>query len=272
MTNTLESQRVHLAFGREGLDVDLPPGHTYQILECPAIAGLPDPTAAIEQAMACPVAGPALVDLARGKKSAAISVCDITRPVPNPVVLPPLLRALQEAGVPKDGIRILIATGLHRVATEAEIRQIVGPEVYGQIEVLNHDARIAEQHRFLGTTRSGTPVRIDERFLAADLHLSLGFIEPHLMLGYSGGRKLVAPGLAFEGTIKEIHSSRFMRDPRATEAWIDDNPLHAELLEIARMARHDFIVDVTLNRQRQISGVFAGAAEAAHSAGRQLGS
>ena len=109
---------------------------------------------------------------------------------------------------------------------------------------------------------------IDERFAAADLHITLGFIEPHLMLGYSGGRKLIAPGLAAQETIKVLHSPKFMRDVRAVEGSIEDNPLHRELLEIARMARHDFIVDVALARDRSIAGVFAGDPEqAAHRSG-----
>jgi|KBSSwiStaDraftv2_1062776.scaffolds.fasta_scaffold51416_3 nickel-dependent lactate racemase len=259
--------RVQLAFGRQGLELDLPDTHEYSVLQCPSITPLADPVASIEAALDRPVAGPSLEALAAGKHTAAISVCDITRPAPNPVILPPLLRRLQAAGIPKDGIRILIATGLHRAATPAEIRQIVGEETATNFEVLNHDARNAAQHRRLGTTRSGTPVFVDERFISADLHLSLGFIEPHLMLGFSGGRKLVAPGLAAEATIKELHSSRFMRDPRAREGSIGDNPLHAELLEIARMARHDFIVDVSLTRERKIAAVFAGEPEAAHKAG-----
>src|SRR5208337_5384224 len=102
--------------------------------------------------------------------------------------------------------------------------------------------------RSLGNTASGTPVFIDERFLSADLHFTLGFIEPHLMLGFSGGRKLIAPGLAAEATIKVLHSPKFMRDPRAVEGSIEHNPLHRELLEIAGMARHDFMVDVALAR------------------------
>jgi len=259
--------RVELSFGREGLPVNLPAGFEYQLLECPSTAALPDPVAAIEAALVRPVAGPSLAELAAGKRTAAISVCDITRPAPNPVVLPPLIRALEAAGIPKFSTRILIATGLHRAATDAEIRQIVGPEIYGQVEVLNHDARNSAQHRSLGSTRSGTAVWIDERFMAADLHITLGFIEPHLMLGFSGGRKLVAPGLAAEATIKRLHSPYFMRDARAREGSIDDNPLHAELLEIARMARQDFIIDVSLTRDRQISGVFAGEPVAAHRAG-----
>jgi len=259
--------RASLAFGRHGLEIDLPDTHEYSVLQCPSIAALANPVASIEAALDRPVAGPSLATLATGKLSAAISVCDITRPAPNPVVLPPLLKRLQAAGIPKDKIRILIATGLHRAATPAEIRHIVGEETAANFEVLNHDARNAAQHRRIGTTNSGTPVFVDERFLEADLHLSLGFIEPHLMLGFSGGRKLVAPGLAAEATIKELHSSRFMRDPRAREGSIDDNPLHAELLEIARMARHDFIIDVSLTRDRKIAAVFAGEPEASHRAG-----
>src|SRR6478609_4917635 len=111
--------RVELSFGREGLPVNLPAGFEYQLLECPSTAALPDPVAAIEAALVRPVAGPSLAELAAGKRTAAISVCDITRPAPNPVVLPPLIRALEAAGIPLENIRILIATGLHRAATDA---------------------------------------------------------------------------------------------------------------------------------------------------------
>src|SRR4029077_14550261 len=123
------------------------------------------------------------------------------------------------------------------------------------------------EHRHLGSTASGTPVYIDERFVAADLHITLGFIEPHLMLGYSGGRKLIAPGLAAQETIKVLHSPKFMRDARAVEGSIEDNPLHRELLEIARLARHDFIVDVALAPDRSIAAVLPGDPELAHRRG-----
>ena len=261
--------QVRLSFGREGLAVNLPGGFEYKVLDVPPIPALADPVAAIEAALDRPTAGPGLEMLAAGKRSAAISVCDITRPAPNPVTLPPLLRRLERAGVPREGIRIMIATGLHRGATESEIRHIVGEDIASKYSVLNHDARNMGQHRFLGTSKSGTPVWIDERFLGADLHLTLGFIEPHLMLGFSGGRKLVAPGLAGEATIKELHSSRFIRDARSHEGNIEGNPLHAELLEIARMARQDFMLDVSLNRERGITAVFTGEPEAAHRAGME---
>lgn len=262
--------RVHFAFGKSGLDLNLPSGFEYKLLEARSASPLADATAAIEAALDAPFSGPSLTELAGGRRTAAISVCDITRPVPNRIVLPPLLTRLQQAGIRRNDISILIATGLHRPATESEIAEILGPEIFGTVEVLNHDARNLDEHRHLGQTASGTPVHIDERFMRADLHITLGFIEPHLMLGFSGGRKLIAPGLAAQQTIKVIHSPKFMRDPRATEGSIEDNPLHQELLEIARMARHDFMVDVALTRDRRIAGVFAGHPEKAHAAGMQF--
>jgi len=267
--------RVDFAFGRTGLIVDLPTGFRYQILEARSARPLADAVSAVEAALDSPIGSRPLEELARGRESAAISVCDITRPAPNPIVLPPTLHRLERAGIPPERITILIATGLHRPATEAEIREICGDSVAGRYRVVNHNARALAEHRHLGTTASGTPVYIDERFVSADVHITLGFIEPHLMLGYSGARKLIAPGLAAQETIKVLHSPKFMRDARAVEGSIEDNPLHRELLEIARMARHDFVVDVALGRggpgspgnARPICAVFAGDPVAAHRRG-----
>lgn len=263
--------RVDVAFGKSGLTVELPPHLQYQILESRAARALPDSIAAVEAALDSPIGVPPLVEVARGRHSVAISVCDITRPAPNRLVLPPVLKRLEQGGISRDNITILTATGLHRPSTEAEIREICGETVAQQIRVVNHNARNLDEHSYLGTTTSGTPVYIDERFVSADLHITLGFIEPHLMLGFSGGRKLVAPGLAAQETIKVLHSPKFMRDARAVEGSIEDNPLHRELLEIARMAHHDFVVDVALGRgapgARPICAVFAGDPVAAHRRG-----
>jgi len=262
---------MDFAFGKEGLRLHLPSGFDYRILEPRSATPLAGADAAIARALDAPMGCAALRDLARGRKSAAISVCDITRPVPNRVTLPHILERLDAAGIERAQVTILIATGLHRPATEAEIREIVGDEIASTVRVVNHHARELHEHRALGNTASGTPVFIDERFVSADLHITLGFIEPHLMLGFSGGRKLIAPGLAAQETIKVLHSSKFMRDARACEGSIQDNPLHHELLEIARMARHDFLLDVTLGPgkpgARPITGVFAGDPVQAHAAG-----
>ena len=261
------SRILKLAFARQGAEIELPDGFDYVVIDARSAAPLEDQAGAIERALARPIDSPPIGELARGKRAAAISVCDITRPAPNRIVLPPLLGRLEEAGIDRSRITILIATGLHRPATPAEIREIVGPEIAAAYRVENHDARELAHHRYLGTTASGTPAWIDERFVSADLRITLGFIEPHLMAGYSGGRKLVVPGLAAQETIKVIHSPRFMREPRAIEGSIGDNPLHRELLRIAAMAGHQFIVDVALARDRGIAGVFAGDPVRAHARG-----
>ncbi len=259
--------KTQFAFGKTGIEISLPDGFEYQFIKSRTAPALADAQSAIAAALDNPIGCKPLSAMAAGKKSAAISVCDITRPAPNSVTLPPLLARLHQAGIPVEGITILIATGLHRPATAQEIERIVGPKIASTYRIVNHDARALAQHRSLGSTRRGTPVYIDERFVAADLHITLGFIEQHLMLGFSGGRKLIAPGIAAQETIKVIHSPSFMREPLAIEGSIANNPLHAELLEIAAMARHDFLLDVTLTQSRKISAVFAGDPVAAHAAG-----
>ena len=264
--------RLDFAFGKNGLTLEFPPGFEYLTLEARAAKPLTGASAELGRALDDPIDCPPLAELAGASASAAISVCDITRPAPNRLTLPPLLERLASSGIAAHNTRILIATGLHRAATREEILEILGPGIAAKYPVFNHDARNLAEHRFLGTTSTGTPVHIDERFVSADLRISLGFIEPHLMLGFSGGRKLVAPGLAAQETIKVLHSPKFMRDPLAVEGSIEQNPLHRELLEIARMAGHRFILDVALapgleDGARRIAGVFAGDPVAAHRKG-----
>jgi nickel-dependent lactate racemase len=259
--------KTHFAFGKNGIDVEIPEGFDCQVVRSRAAQALNNVAGALEAALDHPIHSEPLEKLAAGKRTAAISVCDITRPAPNRITLPPLLKRLHAAGIPKEGVTILIATGLHRAATKEELDIILGAEIAATYRVASHDARDFAAHRSVGTTRRGTPVFVDERFVAADLHITLGFIEPHLMLGFSGGRKLIVPGIAAQETIKVIHSPRFMREPRSTEGSIEGNPLHEELLEAAALARHDFILDVTLTQEREISGVFTGNPVKAHAAG-----
>ena len=259
--------KVNFSFGKDGIDVTVPDSFQTNVIHSRTGEALGDEAAALAHALDNPIGCAPLKELAAGKKTVAISVCDITRPAPNRVTLPPILERLHSAEIPAEAITILIATGLHRGATEDEIDTIVGPEIARKYKIVSHDAKALHEHRYLGETGRGTPVYIDERFVSADLHITLGFIEQHLMLGFSGARKLIAPGLAAQQTIKVIHSPRFMRELKATEGSISDNPLHAELLEIARMAGHDFALDVTLTHDRHISGVFAGAPVKSHAAG-----
>lgn len=264
--------RVKFAFGKSGLLLDLPEGFRYHVMNAPSAHPLTDPIAVIGDALDRPIGSLPLAELAAGKTSASIVVGDITRPVPNREILPSILARLEAAGIPRDKITILIATGLHRPASEAEIREICGEDIAGGYRVVSHNAWELSEHRHLGKTESGVPVSIDTRFVSADLRITVGFIEPHLILGYSGGINVVAPGLAAAETIRALHSPKFTRDEFVTEGSIQCNPIHRELLTISRMAHHDFMIDVSLTREqkggsRAITGVFAGTPVEAHQKG-----
>ena len=256
-----------VAFGKNGLKLHLPDGPRYEVLRAHSADPIQNVRQALDAALDSPIGSASLSELAAGRKTAAISVCDITRPAPNQTTLPPILERLHAAGMKPEDITLCIATGLHREATKSELNTILGPEIASKYPIFNHDAKVREDHSYLGDTSRGTPVWISNRFLDADLHITLGFIEQHLMLGFSGGRKLIAPGLAAQETIKVIHSPRFMREALAVEGSIDNNPIHADLLEIAKMAGHHFMLDVTLTPSREISGIFAGNPVQAHAAG-----
>ena len=258
---------VQLAFDRDGAVVNLPRSLRAEVLIPRFAEGLADEDGTLAAAVEDPIGCPALREMARGKRSAAIAVCDITRPAPNKKVLPHVIRALEEGGMAPRRIEILIATGLHREATTAELEEILGAAVLERHPVHSHRAREIDEQVFLGETSGGTQAFVDRRFVEADLHVTLGFIEPHLMAGFSGGRKLISIGLAGERTIKRLHSPLYMRDAQATEGCFPDNPLHRELLEIAAMADHDFMVDVALTDARAIAAVFAGEPVAAHARG-----
>src|SRR5258708_14549539 len=159
-SSTMGVMQIDLAFGKTGITVDLPERFRYRVLEARTAAPLRDWQGALEAAFDRPIGAPGLADLARGKRSAAISVCDITRPAPNRLTLPAVLRRLERGGIPREGITILIATGLHRAATGSEIREICGDEIAAAYRVVNHDARNLSSHRLLGSTQSGTPVYI----------------------------------------------------------------------------------------------------------------
>ncbi len=259
--------KVHLAYGKNGLDVEIPGKNLVKILTMNRTSPLHNPSQELRSILKEPIGCKPLREMARGKRSACIVLCDITRPVPNKLLLPPVLDVLEEAGITRNNITLLIATGLHRPSTPEERRYMVGEEIVQQYRMVDHRARVRTEQRYLGKTANETPVYIDETYCAADLKISLGFIEPHLMAGFSGGRKMVAPGCAGEETIKALHSPFFLEDPHCREGSLEKNPLHRELVEIARMAGHDFIVNVALNEGGDITGIFAGDPERAHEAG-----
>jgi lactate racemase len=250
--------RIKLDYGRTGLDVDLPEDRLVGPLAIRPAEPLADPVAAIAESLRHPIASKPLADLARGRRNACILICDVTRPVPNQLLLPPLLRTLEENGIARRDILILIATGLHRPNEGAELEEMVGREIAANYRIENHHGKVLEEHDNLGETPNGVPVWLDRRYLRADLKITTGLIEPHLMAGYSGGRKVICPGIAALETVKVWHGPRFLEHPRADCGFVEGNPVHEENTRIALMAGCDFIVNVCLDGQRRVTWVGAG--------------
>src|SRR5262245_24775282 len=255
--------RVKLEYGRTGLDVELPDDRVVGPLAIKPAPPLDNPTNVLRQKLAKPTGSPPLAELARGRKSACILICDITRPVPNTILLPPILETLEAAGIPRDKILILIATGLHRPNAGAELLELVGSEIASKYRIENHHGKVLTEHTFLGTTPKRLTAWIDTRYIEADLKITTGLIEPHLMAGYSGGRKLICPGIAALETVKIWHGPDFLEHPKADCGFLEGNPVHEENTRIARMAGCDFIVNVTIDANRQITSLVAGDMEEA---------
>jgi nickel-dependent lactate racemase len=250
--------RFTLDYGRSGLEVELPDDRVVGPLAIKPAAPLANPDDAVARALKNPVGTRPLAELARGRKNACILICDITRPVPNRVILPPLLRTLEQQGIARKDVLILIATGLHRPNEGRELEEMLGPEILANYRIENHHGKVKEEHDYLGVTANGVPVWLDSRYVRADLKITTGLIEPHLMAGYSGGRKVICPGIAGLETVKVWHGPRFLEHPRADCGIVEGNPVHEENTRIALMAGCDFIVNVCLDEERRVTWVGAG--------------
>lgn len=255
--------RIKLDYGQDGLEIQVPDANLEAVLGLNTPAAHPDPERAVSDALKQPTGCPPLAALARSRKSACVVISDITRPVPNREILPPLLSLLKVSGIAPDQVTILVATGTHRPNTPAELEKMVGPDVLRDYRVENHIATDRESHRYLGDTPMGVPIWVDSRFLDADLKISVALIEPHFMAGFSGGRKSICPGICAMETVQIWHGPRFIGHKLADNGSVEGNPVHEESLYVARTAGLDMICDVTLDEQRGITGVYAGEVEAA---------
>lgn len=243
--------RVRLEYGRTGLDVELPAERVVGKLAYQTAPPLPQPDLMLRELLARPTGTPPLAELARGRRSACILVCDITRPVPNELLLRPVLETLEAAGIPRERILILVATGLHRPNLGAELVEMLGQYVVDRYRVENHDGQRLDQHSYLGESPRGVPIWIDSRYVEADLKITMGLIEPHFMAGFSGGRKLICPGIAALETIKVWHGPAFLEHPCAESGVLLGNPVHEENTWIGRRAGCDFIVNVVIDAERR---------------------
>jgi nickel-dependent lactate racemase len=252
---------VKLDYGRSSIAVEVPADA--DVIEPRFVPGLTDEKAAVAAALRSPLAGPSLGDLAQGRRTVGISICDATRPFPLRMVLPTLLDEL--AG---REITLFVATGSHRPCSQAELTEMLGSEGLAGVGIVQHDAGRADRHRRVATLPdTGAPAEVEAEFLAQDLRITLGLIEPHFFAGFSGGPKMVAPGLASLDTILELHSPSRMSHPSATWGITEGNPVHDAIRHVAAAADVHFALEVTINRNRQITGVFSGSPAAVHPLG-----
>jgi nickel-dependent lactate racemase len=247
--------RVRLDYGVDGLEVDLPPEHV-TVIEPVFRRAVTDPLSALTAAIRSPLGRPPLRDLVRRGQTVAISVCDITRAQPRQEMLAALFAEMPD--IPAEDVTILIATGTHRTNTPAELETMLGADIMRRYRVINHDSRDAASLTLIGKTTTGVPVHMNRSWMDADIRITTGFVEPHFFAGFSGGPKMVAPGLAGLDTVLVLHDAARIGHPNATWGVTEGNPIHDDVREIARMVGVNFSVDVTLNREQKITAVFAG--------------
>ncbi len=259
---------VSLAYGKTGLQVSLPDGVDVTVVEPTYTPGLSAPPAALREALRDPIASPPLRALVEPADRVGIAFSDITRPTPNHLILPVLLAELDV--VPGVEITLFNSTGTHRANSQDELRAMLGDAIVEQYPIVQHDARDRASHERVGTTRRGNAVWLERDFAACDVKILTGFVEPHFFAGFSGGGKAVMPGLALLDTILRNHGPEHMDSPKARWGVREGNPLWEEIQEAAAMVDPTFLVNVTLNRNHDVTGVFAGDWEQAHARGCAL--
>jgi nickel-dependent lactate racemase len=255
--------QVDLPYGREQLTIDVPDGAT--VLRPRATEALSDPSRAILESLQRPLAGPPLRERVRAGQTVAIVISDITRPVPNETLLRPVVAELAAAGVRDGDITIVNGTGLHRPNTEAELCEMLGEELASRFRTVQHVARDRSSLTEVGRSK-GVPVELCTAYVQADVRIATGFVEPHLFAGYSGGPKGVMPGVAGADIVMSNHGAPNLAHPNARWGITRGNPVWDEIDAVVSMCPPHFLLNVTLDSERKLTGVFAGDMATAHEA------
>jgi nickel-dependent lactate racemase len=256
---------VELAYGKTGLEITLPDDADVTVVEPSYMPGLGDAEAALREALQDPIGSPPLRELVEPGDRVGIAFSDITRPTPNHLLLPALLDELSSVDV--EDVTLFNGTGTHRPNSEDELREMLSDEIVERYPIVQNDALDEASHQMVGTTVTGNDIWLHRDFVACDARILTGFIEPHFFAGFSGGGKAVMPGLALLESVLRNHSAAHMDSPDARWGIREGNPLWEELREGAAMVEPTFLLNVTLNRDQDITGVFAGHWDRAHAAG-----
>ena len=246
---------IRLDYGSTGLPTEFPAERT-TVIEPQHPPAAADPAGVLIHALCNPIGRPPLREMVRKGPTVGISVCDITRAQPRQLMLEALVAELP--GIRLEDITVFIATGTHRNNTGDEIERMLGREIARDCRIVCHNARDEAALIHTGDTSTGVRIFLNREWLACDFKITTGFVEPHFFAGFSGGPKMVAPGLAGLSTIMQLHDAARIGHPHATWGHIEGNPIHDDIREIARLNPVDFALDVTLNREQQITAAFAG--------------
>jgi nickel-dependent lactate racemase len=262
----LAGMNVKLAYGDGYLDLDLPAEQTTVIspMEQP---GLPDEEGSFRDALEAPIGAGSLRERVSHGESLCIVFTDITRATPNERIIPWLLDYLRGCGVRREQVTLLNALGTHRPNTREELSKMLTPEVVREYRVLNHEPENPAALASVGVTAAGAPALLNRHLLEAETRIITGFIEPHFFAGFSGGPKGIMPGVAGMETVVSNHGRRNIGSPNAAFGITKGNPLWEEMRDIALRAGPSFLINVTLNERRAITGVFAGDLIGAHEQG-----
>jgi nickel-dependent lactate racemase len=255
--------RIDLPYGTSTLKASVPAKNIVAILHSKDTKGIPDEIAAVTQSLRSPIGSPPLSDCIASKDKVVIIVTDNTRPCPDSKLLPPILAEI-ERKVPRENITIIVALGLHPPLDKQQLIKKLGKDIVPNYRVVNHDV---DQTVNIGVTTRGTPVDINKLVVEADFRISTGFIEPHLFAGFSGGRKSIAPGVFSVRSAYKNHGYKMVEHSCSHPGILKGNPIHEDMIEQARMAKLDFIVNVVLNKKREITHVVAGDFVKAHEKG-----
>ena len=256
---------IRLAYGKSGLPLELPEDACVEVIENRFVAALADPVAALRDALCAPLQARPLRELAGPQDSVAIVFSDITRPTPNHILLPAVLEQL--AHVPARNILLCNALGTHRRNTRSELAQMLGNDLVERYRIVQNDSVNEETQQCIGRSSFGHELWINHEYLQADVKILTGFIEPHFFAGFSGGGKAVMPGMAGQRTVFGNHDAGMIANERAAWGITQGNPIWEEAREAALLTRPDLLLNVTLNSEQQITGVFAGALATAHDEG-----
>jgi lactate racemase len=255
---------THLQYGKDGLEVDIPSSNV-TTLAPRFIPGLPDEAAAFREAVRDPINSKPLRELIGANDRVAVVIPDITRPLPSDRLLGWLFAELDH--VPAENFVIINGTGSHRVNTPAELASMVGDEIASRYRIVNHNSHDQATLAFAGKTADGRDIFYNREYVEADKRIVMGFIEPHFMAGFSGGYKGVFPAVADIDSIMHYHRADVIGHPRSTWGVIEGNPTQEQIRANGRALPVDFLVNVTLNRKRRITGFFCGETLAAHERG-----